>query len=207
VLINLLGNAIKFTEQGEVVTTVEVAHEGPDAVELQVAVRDSGVGITPEARARLFQPFSQADSSTTRKFGGTGLGLAICRRLVELMGGEIGVDSEPGQGSTFRFTVRLERVPEGAADPAADTAALRGARALIVDDNATNRVFLREQLRVWGMEAEEAPDGPIALERLRAAAAAGSTHQVALLDMQMPGMDGLALARAIKASPASSCCS
>src|SRR5207253_1213889 len=165
------------------------------------AVGDSGVGITPEARARLFQPFSQADSSTTRKFGGTGLGLAICRRLVELMGGEIGVDSEPGQGSTFRFTVRLERVPEGAADPAADTAALRGARALIVDDNATNRVFLREQLRVWGMEAEEAPDGPIALERLRAAAAAGSTHQVALLDMQMPGMDGLALARAIKADP------
>jgi len=201
VLINLLGNAIKFTERGEVVTTVEVAHEGPDTVELQVAVRDSGVGITPEARARLFQPFSQADSSTTRKFGGTGLGLAICRRLVELMGGEIGVDSEPGQGSTFRFTVRLERVPEGAADPAADTAALRGARALIVDDNATNRVFLREQLRVWGMEAEEAPDGPIALERLRAAAAAGSTHQVALLDMQMPGMDGLALARAIKADP------
>src|SRR5713101_6748297 len=99
VLINLLGNAIKFTERGEVVTTVEVAHEGPDAVVLQVAVRDSGVGITAEARSRLFQPFSQADSSTTRKFGGTGLGLAICRRLVELMGGEIGVDSEPGQGS------------------------------------------------------------------------------------------------------------
>jgi CheY-like chemotaxis protein/anti-sigma regulatory factor (Ser/Thr protein kinase) len=201
VLINLLGNAIKFTERGEVVTTVEVAYEGPDTVELQVAVRDSGVGITPEARARLFQPFTQADSSTTRKFGGTGLGLAICRRLVELMGGKIGVDSEPGQGSTFRFTVRLERVPEGAADPAADTAALRGARVLIVDDNATNRVFLREQLRVWGMEADEAPDGPIALERLRAAAAAGSIHQVALLDMQMPGMDGLALARAIKANP------
>jgi PAS domain S-box-containing protein len=201
VLINLLGNAIKFTERGEVVTTVEVAQEGPDTVELQVAVRDSGVGITAEARSRLFQPFSQADSSTTRKFGGTGLGLAICRRLVELMGGEIGVDSEPGHGSTFRFTVRLELVPAGAADTAAETAALRGARALIVDDNTTNRVFLREQLRVWGVEADEAPDGPTALERLRAAAAAGSVHQVALLDMQMPGMDGLELARAIKADP------
>jgi PAS domain S-box-containing protein len=201
VLINLLGNAIKFTERGEVVTTVEVAHEGPDSVELRVVVRDSGVGITAEARSRLFQPFSQADSSTTRKFGGTGLGLAICRRLVDLMGGEIGVDSVPGQGSTFRFTVRLERAPAGATDTAADTAALRGARALIVDDNATNRVFLREQLRVWGVEAEEAADGPTAHERLRAAAAAGAVHQVALLDMQMPGMDGLELARAIKDDP------
>jgi CheY-like chemotaxis protein/anti-sigma regulatory factor (Ser/Thr protein kinase) len=201
VLINLLGNAIKFTERGEVVTTVEVTHEGPDSVELRVVVRDSGVGITAEARSRLFQPFSQADSSTTRKFGGTGLGLAICRRLVDLMGGEIGVDSVPGQGSTFRFTVRLERAPAGATDTAADTAGLRGARALIVDDNATNRVFLREQLRVWGVEADEAPDGPTALERLRAAAAAGSAHQVALLDMQMPGMDGLELARAIKDDP------
>jgi PAS domain S-box-containing protein len=201
VLINLLSNAIKFTSAGEVVARVAVAADRELDVLLRVEIRDTGIGIAPDARARLFERFSQADSSTTRRFGGTGLGLAICRHLVALMGGEIGVESAEGTGSTFWFTVRLDKgsvLTDGGERPVA----LDGVRALIVDDNATNRAFLRVQLGRWRVSSEEAEDGSAALQRLRAAAATSQPYDVVLLDHQMPGMDGLALARVIKADAA-----
>ncbi|MBC8123191.1 MAG: response regulator [Gemmatimonadaceae bacterium] len=194
VLTNLVGNAIKFTHQGGVLIRVALdEHEG--AVRFEVV--DTGIGITPEARVRLFQSFSQADSSTTRKYGGTGLGLAICKRLVQLMGGEIGVDSEPGVGSTFWFTVFA---------PSASTAhlpelptELDGLRVLVVDDNATNRAILRHQLTSWQLSSDEVEDGARALEYLGAAAERGTPYDLAILDLMMPGMDGFELARRIKA--------
>jgi PAS domain S-box-containing protein len=200
VLTNLLGNAVKFTEQGEVVLQAEVAAQDTDAVAVRFTVRDTGIGIAPEARERIFEAFAQADGSTARRYGGTGLGLAISKRLVALMGGEIRVESEPGGGSTFWFTARLER---GAAQPAEPFARadLHGLRVLIVDDNATNRTILEHQLATWGMVSGSAASGPEALERLRAAAST-APYELAILDMQMPDMDGLALARAIKADPA-----
>jgi PAS domain S-box-containing protein len=201
VLINLLSNAIKFTSAGEVVVSVAVAADRDRDVLLRVEIRDTGVGISPEARARLFERFSQADSSTTRRFGGTGLGLAICRHLVGLMGGEIGVESAEGTGSTFWFTVRLDKGAVSA-DAGEPPVALDGVRALIVDDNATNRALLQHLLGRWGLSPESAEDGPAALQRLRAAAATARPYDVVLIDHQMPRMDGLALARMIKADPA-----
>jgi PAS domain S-box-containing protein len=201
VLINLLSNAIKFTSAGEVVVSVAVAADRDRDVLLRVEIRDTGVGISQEARARLFERFSQADGSTTRRFGGTGLGLAICRNLVTLMGGEIGVESAEGTGSTFWFTVRLDK---GAVSADADEppVALDGVRALIVDDNATNRALLQHLLGRWGLSPESAEDGPAALQRLRAAAATARPYDVVLIDHQMSPMDGLALARVVKADPA-----
>jgi len=202
VLTNLIGNAVKFTEQGEVVVHTRLAEEAVDAVVIAFAVTDTGIGLTPEERGRLFHSFSQADGSTTRKYGGTGLGLVITKQLVEMMGGTIGVESEPGKGSTFRFTTRFAR--QAAASVGADRshADLRGKRVLIVDDNATNRRLLHEQVVAWGMRNGSAADGPKALTLLRAAATRGEAYDLAILDMQMPGMDGLALAHAITADPA-----
>jgi signal transduction histidine kinase/CheY-like chemotaxis protein len=200
ILTNLIGNAVKFTEQGEVVTSARVTEEDADTVVLRVEVRDTGIGIPSEAQGRLFQAFSQADGSTTRRFGGTGLGLAISRRLVELMGGRIGVESQSGHGSTFWFTVRLARAagtfkPEIAASPPA----LQGVRVLVIDDNATNRQILRTQLETWGLRVDEADRGPSGLQRFRAVAGSGDPYRVILLDMQMPGMSGLDVARAVRA--------
>jgi PAS domain S-box-containing protein len=202
VLTNLVGNAVKFTERGEVVVRVAPGASGPgDLVRFEVT--DTGIGISPEGQARLFQSFSQVDSSTTRRYGGTGLGLAISRRLAELMGGEIGVTSEPGRGSTFWVTVRFEAgTAPGAHRPEAAPEVLTGRRILVVDDNATNRTLLRYQARAWGLRSEEAADGPAALDRLRQAEARGELPDLAVLDMQMPGMDGVELARAIRAEPA-----
>jgi signal transduction histidine kinase/DNA-binding response OmpR family regulator len=202
ILMNLVGNAIKFTERGEVVIRARLAETTADTALVRFEVSDTGVGIAPEAGARLFQSFSQADSSTTRQYGGTGLGLAIAKQLAEMMGGSIGVDSTLGQGSTFWFTVRLARQAGSAHTLPATAVDLQGQRLLIVDDNATNRTILQHQVTAWGICADGAASGQLALEMLRTAAMRDEPYDLALLDMQMPGMDGLELARAIKADSA-----
>lgn len=196
VLANLIGNAIKFTARGEVGVRVSVDEETADGVTLRFEIRDTGIGLTVEQQAALFRAFSQADASTTRRYGGTGLGLAIAKQLVELMGGAIGVESVAGTGSTFWFTSHFARGAASVEGPAKRTD-LHGLRVLIVDDNATNRNILRTQVASWGMENGTAPDGAEALALLRAAADREEPYDLAILDMQMPDMDGLALARAI----------
>ena len=196
VLLNLVGNAVKFTERGEIVVRVTLAQQSDDHATVRFAVSDTGIGIPLDKRHRLFGSFSQVDGSMTRRYGGTGLGLAISKRLVELMAGEIGVESEEGRGSTFWFTVRLVRVAR-AARPAPSE--LRGVRVLVVDDNETNRTILEQQLAGWGMRHATAERGEQALALLRAAARAGDPYRLVICDMQMPGMDGAALAQAIRA--------
>ena len=196
ILMNLVGNAIKFTSSGEVRVTVGCLEEAEKEVLLRFDVTDTGIGISSGDQSRLFAPFLQADSSTTRQYGGTGLGLAICKQLVELMGGEIGVESEPGKGSNFWFTLRLERGSRTAVRiPVME---LRGVRVLIVDDNATNRTILQEQVASWGMICESADSGARALEVLRARSLQDQPFDLVLLDFQMPAMDGLMVAQAIK---------
>ena len=197
VLINLVSNAIKFTEAGEVLLRIDVDDGGR---RYRTAVKDTGIGILPEVEGRLFKPFVQADSSVTRKFGGTGLGLAISHRLVELMGGELRVESEPGKGSTFSFSLPLTagELEESSESPLVK-AALANRRALIVDDNATSRMFLRQQMRLWGIEPMEVSSAVEALELLQS----GQEVDLVLSDFQMPEMDGLALARKIKGVAAS----
>ncbi len=201
ILFNLVGNAVKFTHQGEVVVNVSLAQATDAAAVVRFEIRDTGIGIAREAQARLFQPFTQADSSTTRQYGGTGLGLVICKRLVELMHGTIGVVSEPSRGSTFWFTARFERAATETG-PAPPQPTFAGVRTLIVDDNATNRRILEEQLAAYGMQVVAAEDGLRALEVLRVARAAGAPFDLGVLDMEMPGMDGLELARHLQADPA-----
>jgi len=201
ILTNLVSNAIKFTEQGEVVLRARPVAESSEGVTVRFEVSDTGIGIAPADQKPLFQAFSQADSSTTRKYGGTGLGLAICTQFIKLMGGEIGVQSEPGKGSVFWFTACLEKQAAGAAEVLPARTDLRGLRVLIVDDNATNRFILHEQVAVWHMLTGSVESGPRALELLRGAAERNEPYDLAILDMQMPDMDGLSVARAIKADP------
>jgi PAS domain S-box-containing protein len=202
VLVNLVSNAVKFTAQGEVLLQVCVVSSSATHVALRFDVSDTGIGISPEARSRLFQSFSQADSSTTRQYGGTGLGLAICKQLVALMGGEIGVDSEAGRGSRFWFTVQLERCPPAEHAVEAPAEELRGLRVGIVDDNATSRTLLQYYLTTWGMDCWSAATGATALEVLRTDAASGRPSHVVILDRDMPDIEGLDVARLIKADPA-----
>src|SRR5215469_15802073 len=200
---NLLSNAIKFTDNGgEVSIRVNKAEETATHVTLRCEVKDTGIGIAPKAQATLFQAFTQADTSTTRRFGGTGLGLAICKSLVEMMGGQIGLQSEPGKGSTFWFTAQLEKqVAAKAHDVLSTKIDVAHSRALIVDDNATNREILHYQLLAWKIQNASASSGMEALHMLRQAAAEGAPFDLAILDMQMPVMDGVMLARSIKSEP------
>jgi two-component system sensor histidine kinase/response regulator len=202
VLTNLLGNAVKFTEAGEVVLRVKLVEESPHTAVVRFEVKDTGIGITEEQQARLFQAFSQADASTTRRYGGTGLGLAISKQLVELMGGEIGVESQLGKGSTFWFTAPLEKSPSATRSTPTRRVDLNGLRVLVVDDNETNRLIVHEQVVSWGMKNGRAEGGQQALQMLRSAADGGEPYDVAIVDMHMPGMDGLELASRIKAEPA-----
>ena len=201
VLTNLVGNGIKFTKRGEVSLRVRRGGEDtPEAAALRFEVADTGIGISEEARARLFQAFEQADLSTTRKYGGTGLGLAICRQLVERMGGRIGVDSEPGKGTTFWFTVPLAKQP--GATPDVPPALPDSTRVLVVDDNETSRQFLHRQVGAWKVGNGTARNAQEALATLKKAAEEKRPYTAAVVDLQMPETDGLALAQAIKADPA-----
>ena len=196
VLTNLIGNSVKFTEHGEVLVDVQLQDEST----LRFAVHDTGIGIPQEMRERLFQAFEQADGSTTRRYGGTGLGLAISRSLVELMGGRIGAESTPGDGSTFWFTLPL--VPATSLPTRPNPGALAGRHVLVVDDNATNREIIEHHLVSGGMRCENAAHGIEALERLRSAHAQGLPFEIAVIDMKMPRMDGIELARQVRRDPA-----
>jgi two-component system, sensor histidine kinase and response regulator len=204
VLLNLVGNAIKFTDVGEVVARVEVAGEpATQEVGLRFAVSDTGIGIPPDKQERVFRAFEQEDTSTTRKYGGTGLGLTIAARLVALMGGTITVNSEPGRGSTFAFTARFGLQPLSAepVTTAWPPVLLYNLPVLIVDDNATNRRILEEWLRGWQMEPVAVGDGVAAMDALWDAAALGHPHSLVLLDARMPDTDGLVLATTIRKRP------
>jgi PAS domain S-box-containing protein len=233
VILNLVGNAIKFTECGEVVLSVRLAGDtararsaptetgdvhrpgteaesGPDGgavssrcrtVALVFQVHDTGPGIPPDKQAVLFQPFTQADSSTTRKFGGTGLGLTIAKRLVEMMDGRIWFESEPGQGSTISFTAAFELLSAGSQTSDAEPLMLHGLSVLVVDDNATNRLILAQVLTQWGMSPSLAESAPSALAAMHDAAAAGMPFSLVLSDVMMPGVDGYELAERIRQHP------
>ena len=201
VLMNLVANAVKFTDRGDVTVQTFLAHETPESALVRFEVTDTGIGVPPEVQKRLFTPFTQADSSTTRKYGGTGLGLAICKQLVELMGGEITVKSEPGRGSTFSFTAHLRKQRAVLPVPFIP-AELKGRLVLIVDDNESNRMILHHLVASWGMQDDQAQDADQALQLVEEAAARQRPYELAILDMMMPGKDGLALAKILKDHPA-----
>jgi two-component system, sensor histidine kinase and response regulator len=200
VIANLVGNAIKFTEKGEVVVRVEVLDEGANDTAIRLFVEDTGIGIAAEAHAKIFEQFSQADGSTTRRFGGTGLGLAISRRLLLLMHGSISFTSFHGQGTKFQIDLRLPRATSQRAN-ALLKGVLKGVRILVVDDNETNRKILQQQLESWEMLARCAAGGDEALRLMSQAAQGPEPFEVAILDMHMPEMDGLQLAMRIQARP------
>jgi signal transduction histidine kinase/DNA-binding response OmpR family regulator len=200
VVTNLVGNAVKFTQTGHVLVTVKCASQDGEKAQIRVSVEDTGPGIPADKLQELFKEFSQVDGSITRKFGGTGLGLAISKQLMKLMDGEVGVDSQVGQGSTFWFTLPLQLDAQSHTEPV-PVAELRGLRVLIVDDNDVNRRMLHEQITSWEMRNGSHAEATQVIQALREAREAGDPYQVALLDYQMPEMDGATLAAAIKADP------
>ena len=200
ILNNLLGNALKFTHAGEVILRVYASAQTADEIGFRFEVRDTGIGIPKAVQAGLFAPFSQADASTTRKYGGTGLGLTISKKLAEGMHGKIEIESELGKGSTFSYTATFG-LPPAAPPREPKDARLAGMRALVVDDNATNCVVVANTLKSWCMLLETASSGDRALAAMRRSAAENRPHRVAIVDAEMPGMDGSALARAIKSDP------
>jgi PAS domain S-box-containing protein len=201
IFLNLIGNAIKFTEKGGITLRAAVESERDRSVLVRFEVSDTGVGIPQKARPHLFQAFSQADKSTTRKYGGTGLGLAICENLTKLMGGEMGFESELGGGSTFWFTATFEKLPSDALSLSTPRKDLHGLRVLLVDDEEAIREMLHEQLASWGITSEQAQNGRQALAMLQDCSQKGMPYDLAILDLTMPDMDGLELARTVKADP------
>ena len=203
VLTNLMGNAVKFTSAGQVIVSARVTASTTAGTALRLQVDDTGIGVAPEVASKIFEPFGQADSSTSRRYGGTGLGLAITRRLVELMGGRCGFESRPGAGSSFWVTLTL---PPALADvrkqPLETPSRLRGVKALVVDDNATNRAVLSGYLSGWGLEVHVSDTGSAALQLVRAAAAVQAPYGLVVSDVHMPGMSGLDLATALAADKA-----
>ncbi len=201
VLVNLMSNAIKFTEQGEIIVSVEEESQSETEAVFRFEVKDTGIGIPEQKQRIIFDPFSQADSSTTRKYGGTGLGLAITAQLVELMGGKISLESRVGQGSKFIFTLRLGLQKEAPEDLVwAKMADLQDIPVLVVDDNATNRLILQEMLLSWGMKPAAVDSGAAALDALKQAVTQGQPFKLALIDACMPEMDGFTLAEDINSS-------
>ena len=202
ILTNLLGNAIKFTEKGEIFLQAKSVEETSETAVIRFEVSDTGIGVSPEGRAKLFQSFSQAETSISRRFGGSGLGLVICKQLAELMSGEIGVESEPGKGSTFWFTARLGKLFQHSFTLPVPRKDLRGLRALIVDESGSNHSMLMEPGFSWGMQCDEAKNTMQAIGMLREAASLGRPYDLAIQNVLIADKDGLSLARAIKSDPA-----
>ena len=198
IIVNLMGNAIKFTDAGEVFLNVEIEDRAHEKLTLHFRVRDTGIGMSEEVQQRIFHPFEQADMSTTRKFGGTGLGLAISSRLVQLMQGRIWVESHPGEGSEFHFTAQFEALDDLATESDEETPYLAGMKTLIVDDNVTNRDIISQMCRHWDMQPRAVADAEQALDSLQSAVHEDNPYDIVIVDAEMPGVDGFALTKQIQ---------